>query len=62
MPGSPRDSDGFNHRVSQHLDWLRVRGYSDETIKTRERYLTYFAVWCADRSLSRPNEIIKPMI
>ncbi|MCC6810672.1 MAG: site-specific tyrosine recombinase XerC [Deltaproteobacteria bacterium] len=62
MPGSVRDVDGFANRSREHLDWLRVRGFSEETIETRERYLTYFAVWCADRSLSRPNEITKPIL
>ncbi|MCC6806720.1 MAG: site-specific tyrosine recombinase XerC [Deltaproteobacteria bacterium] len=62
MPGSPRDPDGFSNRVRQHLDGLRVHGFSEETIETRGRYLTYFAVWCADRSLGRPNEIVKPIL
>lgn len=56
------DPLGMDTLVSGHLDWMRVRNYSEDTIRDRAYCLSYFARWCAERGLTRPAEITKPIL
>jgi len=48
--------------VQRYLEWMRIRAYSEETIKNRDKYLTWFMQWCEERGLSRPSEVTKPIL
>ena len=48
--------------VGEFLEWMRVRGYSEHTVKTRGLYLSYFAAWLAERGVTRPREVTKPIL
>ena len=39
-----------------------MRGYSSETIRTRGRLLARFVEWCAERGISEPREVTKPIL
>jgi integrase/recombinase XerD len=39
------------------VEWMRVRGYSEATVTSREVYLGFFVVWCAERGVTRPSEV-----
>lgn len=54
--------DGFGHWIARHLEWMRVRNYSEETVRKREPWLVAFAAWCAVRAIHRPREVTKPII
>jgi integrase/recombinase XerD len=41
---------------------LRVKNYSEATIENRTRYLEAFVRWCAERGITQPREVTKPMI
>jgi len=41
---------------------MGVRGYSQRTIENNRVALVYLAGWLAERSVSRPNEVTKPML
>lgn len=45
-----------------YLEWLRVKHYSEVTVKNREVYLGFFLAWCEARALERPEEVTKPML
>jgi integrase/recombinase XerD len=44
------------------LEWLQVRNYSARTVENQERYLLAFVAWCETRSVTRPQEVTKPML
>ena len=44
------------------LEWMRVKNYSEETVKNREQSLGYFITWAVDRGLHRPSDITKPIL
>ena len=48
--------------LAPYLEWLQVRQYSEETIKTRRNQLDFFLRWCADRVLESPHEITRPVL
>jgi integrase/recombinase XerD len=59
---NPHDPQGLAAFVLRHLEWLRVHNYSEATVENREVYLGYFVAWCAERGLTQPREITKPIL
>jgi integrase/recombinase XerD len=60
--GDPGDERGFAALLAAYADWLRVRNYSEATVGNREHYVGEFAKWCAERSITRPAEVTKPLL
>lgn len=60
--GNVDDPSGFYPLLQEHLTWLRVRNFSDCTVRTRGVYVRAFALWCLERELPSPCVITKPMI
>lgn len=60
--GNPADPDGLVAYLSRYLDALRVKGYTDATLWSVERYLRDFIGWCDTRSIERPHDVTKPML
>ena len=60
--GDTSDPNGMAHLINEHVLHLKVRNYSADTASQREKYLRWFALWCAERGLTRPNEITKPIL
>jgi len=56
------DPEGFDRRLSQYVEWLRVNHFSEETAFERRRRLAHFISWAADRGLTRPMEVTKPVL
>jgi integrase/recombinase XerD len=56
------DPQGLAAFVVRYLEWLRVHNYAEPTVANRELYLGYFVAWCAERGLSQPREITKPIL
>jgi integrase/recombinase XerD len=56
------DSQGLAAYVARYLEWLRVHNYSEATVNNRELYLGYFLVWAAERGLTQPKAITKPIL
>jgi integrase/recombinase XerD len=48
--------------VHDHLEWLRMRNYSAQTVAGRRLYLERFCAWCDERSLTRAGEITRPIL
>jgi len=61
-PPESLDPEGMAALISDFLEALRVRNYSESTVRTRGHHLQRFAAWCADRALTRPSEITKPIL
>ncbi len=56
------DPEGFERRISQFLEWMRVRHYSEQTVKYRSWELRHFVAWCADRGILRPCDATRQML
>jgi integrase/recombinase XerD len=48
--------------LAEHLTALRVRDYSEHTVRNRDMNVRYFLAWCAERGLSEPTEITRPVL
>lgn len=48
--------------AERYIEWKRVRNYSPRTLQTALVYLRYFIAWCEARSLTRPEDITRPIL
>ena len=62
LPSSAQEPDGLYVWLKRYLEWLRVRGYSGDTVRNRENALLSFIEWCEARSIVRPVEVTKPIL
>jgi integrase/recombinase XerD len=46
----------------KHLEDLRVRNYSEYTVKNRRVHIGFFLDWCNDRSLTEPVEVTRTVL
>jgi integrase/recombinase XerD len=64
-PGQPVDSDdphSLTAHIGRHLTWLEGRGYSAPGLWTRRADLIQFCSWCADREITRPEDLNRTVI
>ena len=57
MPASP-----LAGLLEAHMSALRVRDYSENTIRNQHMHVRYFLAWCQERGLSDPVEITRPIL
>lgn len=62
VAGDQSDPQGMTALAVAYLEWGRVHNYSDHTTDHHRRYLSAFIRWTADRGLSRPTEVTKPVL
>jgi integrase/recombinase XerD len=62
IPGDRTDPLGFAVLVEEFLEDQLVHGYSPKTVENRRYNLTYLVLWLADRGVTRPSEVTKPML
>jgi integrase/recombinase XerD len=48
--------------MGKHLLDLRVKNYSEYTIKNRKGHIGFFIEWCHDRGLTEPVEVTRPVL
>ena len=48
--------------LAQHLDGMRARNYSPETVRQRDVDVRRFLAWCDERSISEPTDVTQPVI
>ena len=48
--------------MNMHFEWMLVTGYSADTVRARRIALRRFITWCAERDLSEPADLTKPII
>jgi integrase/recombinase XerD len=56
------DPHGLGALLGHFLEWERVSNYSARTIESQELVLRTFLAWCAERGLTRPHEITRPVL
>ena len=57
-----RAAGEFDAYLSEHLGSLAARNYSPATMSGRRRGVMRFAAWCAERGVSRPQEVTRAMV
>lgn len=60
--GDPADLSGFPRLVDEFAEWMGVHGYSPRTIDNRRAMLSFLVDWLAERGVTRPVEVTRPML
>ena len=60
--GDVRDPDSLYHHLLRWLIFLEARSYSVHTLSGRESSLRSFIRWCDERSLTRPQQLDRPIL
>jgi len=60
--GDLGDARSFAALLAAYANWLRVRSFAEATIGNREHYVGEFAKWCAERSITHPAKVTKPLL
>lgn len=68
-PAGPahRPADALSHNrltryMDDHFEWMKVTGYSLDTIRARRIAIRRFISWADERGIDDPREITKPML
>jgi integrase/recombinase XerD len=46
----------------QHLAWMQIQNFSEDTVTTRRAAIGYFIDWCQERGLAEPAEVTRPIL
>lgn len=57
-----QDPRGMPALLVAHLEALRVKGYSERTLKGAEWTISEFVLWAQERNVTRPQDVTKPML
>jgi integrase/recombinase XerD len=56
-PGTPLAA-----RLTEYVSALKVRDFSEHTIRNRESHIKFFLAWCGERGLTEPTEVTRPVL
>ncbi|MGB8495495.1 MAG: site-specific tyrosine recombinase XerC [Candidatus Acidiferrum sp.] len=59
---TPPEGTPLTALLAEHLTALRVKDYSEHTVRNRDMNVRYFLAWCAERGLTEPTEITRPVL
>jgi integrase/recombinase XerD len=48
--------------LEKHLEDLRLRSYSETTLRTRRRLVGFFLEWARDRGIAEPVEVTRTVL
>jgi len=60
--GDAADERGFPQLAEAFLQSMRVRNYSENTVRLFAHHLHGFVTWSVERSITRPAEVTKPLL
>jgi integrase/recombinase XerD len=56
------DPQGMAAYAARYLEWLKIHNYAAPTVLNRQMYLGYFIGWAAERGITQPKAITKPIL
>jgi integrase/recombinase XerD len=62
IAGDRSDLAGFPRLVEEFCEHMAARGYSERTVGNRRFMLSYLAAWLAERGITRPAEVTRPVL
>jgi integrase/recombinase XerD len=62
VTGDPSDPHGMAAQFASFVEWLRMKGYSEQTVHNAAVATVQFARWCSERGLTRPMEVTRPVM
>jgi len=60
--GDPNDPQCMGAWMTRYLEWMAVRNYSPESQRIHRSAVSFFVLWCEQRSLTRPEHVTRPIL
>jgi integrase/recombinase XerD len=57
-----KDPRSLRGMMGAHMEWMKVRGFTERSVLTKAELLSYFAAWCEERSVVTPHEVTRPLL
>lgn len=54
--------ESLRHYAAAFIESMRVQNYSEQTAETHQKNLGYFLNWAQERSVTKPNEVTRPIL
>ncbi len=61
-PADPLAHNRLILYLEEHFEWMRVTGYSPETVRARRQAIRRFITWCDERDIDDPRQISRAML
>ena len=62
IAGDRSDLAGFARLTDEFCEDMAARGYSPRTVGNRRHMLSFLVAWLADRGITRPGEVTRPVL
>jgi integrase/recombinase XerD len=62
IAGDRSDLAGFPRLIGEFCEDMAARGYSPRTVGNRRHMLSFLVSWLADRGITRPAEVTRPVL
>jgi integrase/recombinase XerD len=62
IAGDRGDLAGFPRLVGEFCEHMAARGYSPRTVGNRRHMLSFLVAWLAERGITRPAEVTRPVL
>jgi integrase/recombinase XerD len=62
IAGDRADLAGFPRLVDEFCEHMAARGYSPRTVGNRRHMLSFLVAWLAERGITRPAEVTRPVL
>ena len=62
IAGDRSDLSGFPRLTGEFCEHMAARGYSERTIGNRRHMLSFLVAWLAERGITRPAEVTRPVL
>lgn len=62
LPGDPADPHGMAAHLAAFLEYLSVKGYSEETVAKTRLAVASFVRWCEERGITKVVEVTRPLL
>jgi integrase/recombinase XerD len=56
------DPQSMGALLARYTEWMRVHHYAPDTLRTSGHALQLFARWAAERGITRPSEVTRPIL
>jgi len=56
------DPQGIGFMLTRYQEWQQIKGFSEATVYTQGKNLAHFARWAAERGLTKPVHITRPIL
>jgi integrase/recombinase XerD len=62
IAGDRSDLSGFPRLTDEFCEHMAARGYSERTVGNRRHMLSFLVAWLAERGITRPAEVTRPVL